>query len=383
MNVLFLSQGTTLDTHPGWHWALNQLQHEGVIENFLNIPYIGYAQKYGWKAFFDHAVALCQRSHYDVVYFQHWHGGANSAPEKEIESCIGQLSKLVPRPIILTSCGDPYSHTFFQPHYPKCFRVMSRLADITFSSQMGLAADKMMSWGTQNIVFTPLAACPVRFKPSPIDTQTHSFEFDVVWIGNRNQARNPLNRNFFQGRHRAHVVRALESAYGKQFGLFGYDWAGMKSWRGQVPFDEQQSYFRKGRVVVDARALSFADYYASDRPFYIAISGVPLVMCRTPRFDRILRANDQCYFVDSPEETVETCNRLLKSDPEELYAKAAQAASYVAEHHTQYHRLKFKLDTAMRYRANRNQLDVRFPFFLPEVDVQDETRYAVRRKANS
>jgi hypothetical protein len=110
------------------------------------------------------------------------------------------------------------------------------------------------------------------------------------------------------------------------------------------------------------------------------MSGVPLVMYRTPRFDRILRENDQCYFVESPEETVETCNRLLKGDPEELYAKAAQTASYVAEHHTQYHRMKFKLDTAKRYRENDNQLDVRFPFFLPEVDLQDEMQYAIRRK---
>jgi len=381
MKVLFLSQGKTIGTHPGYHWSLNQLQHEGIIEDFLNVPFIGYAQQYGWKAFFNHIVELCRRNHYDIVYFQHWHGtGAKSAGERDIEYCVGKLHKLHPRPIILTSCGDPYSHTFWLPHYPKCFRKMSQLADITFSSQMGLAADKMMSWGVQNLVFSPLAACPVRFKPSPINIKKHLFDFDLVWIGNRSQARNPFNRNFFLGRYRAQITKVLDRVYGQRFGLFGNGWSGLRSWRGQAPFDEQQSYFQKGRIAVDARALSFADYYASDRPFFIAISGIPLVMYRTPRFDRILRENDQCYFVESPEETVETCNRLLKCDPEELYAKATQAAYYVAEHHTQYHRLKFNLDTAKRYRENNNHLDVRFPFFLPEVNVQDETRYAVRKK---
>ena len=94
--------------------------------------------------------------------------------------------------------------------------------------------------------------------------------------------------------------------------------------------------------------------------------------------DNVLRDGDQIYFADDVDSIVSKCEELLKQDPITLYAKAARAAKEIVERHTQYHRMKFKLDTVRRYRANGNQLDVRFPFFLPEVDLNDEIKYAVR-----
>lgn len=47
--------------------------------------------------------------------------------------------------------------------------------------------------------------------------------------------------------------------------------------------------------------------------------------------------------------------------------------------HSQYHRMKFKLDTVKRFIDNDKKLDVKFPFFLPEVDLNEEMKYAVRR----
>ena len=123
---------------------------------------------------------------------------------------------------------------------------------------------------------------------------------------------------------------------------------------------------------------SISDYYASNRPFFSIASGVPTIELAVPRLDHILRDQEHCYFCHSIDEVIAQCDHLLKSDPVELYAKAALAADYIAERHTQYHRLKFQLETAIRHRQNGNRLDVAFPFFLPEVDLMNEMKYATR-----
>jgi hypothetical protein len=42
--------------------------------------------------------------------------------------------------------------------------------------------------------------------------------------------------------------------------------------------------------------------------------------------------------------------------------------------------MKFKIDTVKKYIANNNTLDVKFPFFLPEVDIENEMKYAIRTR---
>ena len=92
------------------------------------------------------------------------------------------LLKLTARPIIITSCGDGFSDNWMRPDYPSDFKEVSRLSDITFSTQMGKAADKMVEGGANNIVFTPNSMCQVRFKADEIDVDNHSFDFDVVFV---------------------------------------------------------------------------------------------------------------------------------------------------------------------------------------------------------
>jgi hypothetical protein len=173
-------------------------------------------------------------------------------------------------------------------------------------------------------------------------------------------------------------VKALSERYGTRFGLFGHGWKGLASNQGPTPFDQQQNTYRRGRVVVGGTPYSVSDYYASNRPFFSIASGVPTIELSVPRLDRILRDQEHCYFSQSIDEIISQCDFLLRSDPVELYAKAAGAATYIAAHHTQYHRMKFQLETATRYRQNGNRLDVEFPFFLPEVDLIDEAKYALR-----
>ena len=63
----------------------------------------------------------------------------------------------------------------------------------------------------------------------------------------------------------------------------------------------------------------------------------------------------------------------------ELYTKTAAAAQDVAARHTQYHRLKFMIEYALAYRANGWKLpNMKLPFFLPEVNWEEEKKYAIR-----
>jgi hypothetical protein len=59
-----------------------------------------------------------------------------------------------------------------------------------------------------------------------------------------------------------------------------------------------------------------------------------------------------------------------------LYNKAASASKYIEDKHTQYHRMKFKIETVKKYIANGRILDVKFPFFLPEVNLSEENKFA-------
>ena len=51
MNLLYLSQGYKISDHPGYHDACLKLHNEGFIDEYLNIPFYGYAQEHGWEVF--------------------------------------------------------------------------------------------------------------------------------------------------------------------------------------------------------------------------------------------------------------------------------------------------------------------------------------------
>jgi spore maturation protein CgeB len=375
MKLLFLVQGHTMVDHPGWTDALEKLKAEGEISGFLKVPVYGYASQHGWKCFYDHVVELCRTEKFDVVYFHYFHRKGTPSPR----DCIAKIRHINSNCIVVTSAGDPFADNWMKPGYPRDFKDASRCADVTFSTQMGKAADKIRRWGGQNVVYTPNSMCQARFKAMAIEVKKHRFEYDVVFVGSRNAGRfNPMNRFYYASKKRLQLVTALSRHFGKRFGLFGKGWDGFLPNCGPCPFDEQQHYFRKGRIVVGGNPYSYSDYYSSNRIFFEIASGVPTVELSVPRLDKVLRNGDHVYFADDIDQVIDTCERLLKMAPEALYAKAAKAARYVAERHTQYHRMLFKINTIKRYLANGRKLDVEFPFFLDEVDLNLERLYAVR-----
>ena len=377
MRVLFLSQGSEISDHPGFHDGFLRLQKEGVVTEYLNVPYFGFARKNGWDAFYQEVVRLSAQREFDVVYFQFFHQKGKPSPR----GCIESLRRLPRPPVVIASAGDPFADSWMRPDYPEDFKEASRLADITFSTQMGRAADKMIAWGARNVVLAPNALCQVRFKAESVDLEKHKFDFDVVFVGNNNHTRlpNPGSKYWWAGKKRQRLVKALAKRFGSRFGLFGKGWDYPHA-QGPVPFDKQQEVFRRGKVVVGANPYSYSDYYSSNRIFMEIASGIPTVELYTPRFEKVLRNGDHCYFASDVEEVVERCEYLLKEDVDGIYSKAAQAAKYITEKHTQYHRLKFELDTVQKFIQNSRHVDISFPFFLPEVNLVEESKFAVRER---
>ena len=383
MKLLFLSQGYTVEDQIGWDYAFKRLVTEGYVQQYDNLPARGYVKEHGCQKFYDRTIEMHAEKRYDVVYFQFFHGLPVSKKDTiSPRSCIESLRKINPKVVILVSAGDPFSVNWLKPGYPYEFKECARCADIVFSTQMGRAADIMLRWGAKNVVLSPLAMCPARFEACHIDLITHTFDFDVVFVGNCNKSRlfNPCNNFSYAARKRTKLVKALSKHFGKRFGLFGRGWDGVLPNQGPIHFSQQQKTFQRGHLTVGAYPYSMADYYASDRPFFSIPSGIPTIEIATPRLNRILRDNDHCYFCQSVEEVLATCDRLLQMEPGVLYARAAKAADYIAERHTQYHRAKVELEMALRYRDNGCKLDVIPPLFLEEVDLAEEKKFAVRSR---
>lgn len=373
MKVLFLSQGRTVENHPGWEWSLRKLKEEEFIEDYLNIPWIGYGEANGFDALYCRVVELVKAHKFDLVFFHYFHNGGRPSPEK----CIRELKALPLPPVVLASVGDPFSNNWQPPYFPHEFQGASRAADITFTTQMGRGALKMLSWGTKRIVLSPNSLCPVRFKAHTIDPLSHKFDFDVVMIGSRNGGGlNPFNSFFWKVRQRTRIVQALSRHFGTRFAVFGRGWGDMVSAQGPIPFDEQQKAMMRGRVLVGGNPYTYSDYYSSNRLFFEVASGIPTVEWRVSRLNKILREDDQVYFADSIDGIIATCERLLKTNPIDLYAKAAKAAEGIATRHTQYNRLKFQLSVAQEFKVHGDKMEIPFDYFLPEVNLEEERGHA-------
>lgn len=377
MKVLFLSQGRTVQNHPGWEWSLRKLKEEGFLEDYLNIPWIGYGEEHGFDALYRHVVELTKARKFDVVFFHYFHNGGRPSPE----CCIRELKSLSPAPVVLSSVGDAFSNNCLPPYFPPEFKGASRAADITFATQMGKGVQKMLAWGAKRIILSPNSLCPVRFTAHEIDPKSHRFDFDVVMIESRNGGGlNPLNNFFWKARQREQIVRALSHRFGKRFAVFGHGWGDLVSAQGPVPFDEQQNAMCRGRILVGGNPYTDSDYYSSNRLFFEVASGIPTVEWRVNRLEKILRADDQVYFAGTVEEIIATVERLLKEDSERLYARAACAAKEMVARHTQYHRLKFQLTVAREFQIHGDRMEIPFDFFLPEVELKTESRYAYLRR---
>lgn len=375
MKLLFLMQGEQISDHPGLCDAFSRLKSKKKNFDYRVIPYFGYAKKFGWEAFYEEVVRATSEMKADAVFFHYFHHGMIPSPE----DCITKLRQSSSSPLVVTSAGDPFSSIFFDKNfYPKSFRIASGMADLVFSTMMGRSAEKMKNWGAKNIVLLPNGICQARFDPVQNAAPP---EFDVLFLGSNQRVRNPrqltLGRQCWQ---RKKLIATLHKVYGERFGLFGKGWAGRYSDHGPFPFDRQLQYACKGRVLFGGYPGSLQDYYQSNRIFMQGAAPVAMVDWYVPRLDKIFRDGDHLDFCKSRNEMICKIKKLLELSHEELIDRGKRRSAYIFSKHTQYHRMKLAIEIiralclakSERRKAPKPVLD----FFLPEVNLDEETYYA-------
>ena len=348
MRFLFLIQGKAVEDHPGYHDACLRLLGENVLSAYMPFCYFGEpAQRMHWRERWEALLHDARQFSPDVVLCQFFHG-----PIEETRFLMDGLRALPSRPAIGSSCGDPFVSGLSFHNFPKPLRESTRLADLSFFTQMGAGANAAGKWGAKNIVLWPNGLCQVRFS-SRLDLSAWKPDFDLVFVGSHNAGRNPLSSVTRAARNRFKLVSLLSRRYGRRFGLFGRNWQGNSSWQGPVAYSDQVVTARRGRIVFGGYPHCTADYYTSDRFFMAVSSGVPLVDYRVPKVDRLLADGSAWYSYCSEVELIRICDLLLNMDKQDLMEQSDTAAALVHERHTQYHRMKFAIQTMGMLRAAR------------------------------
>jgi len=375
MNVLFLSQASAIDDQLSYHRAFLELQRGGVVGRYRNIPFLGMARDCGWSGLWKNVVEHCADFPTDLVFFQFFHGAGIESPV----GCVAALRKLKHAPVVAVSSGDLFSGAPLVRRPPKVFVDLAVAADVTFMTCMGSAAGYLKRRGARRITLMP-HGYPTDLFPALPPWEMKSAEFDVVMVASRCRALNPFRYTTWGALRRQRIVDLLYRRYGKRFAVFGHGWKGHPAWQGPVEYRRQTEAFRRGRLVVDGPPPFSQTYYASDRPFFVAGAGVPLVQFYTPRFDRIFKPDWHAYYVERDDATAAVCDSVLAMDPALLGPRLEAASRLVLGRHACVHRVSTILSVcaaAARTAPEDAQgpaalRGVSLPFFHDEVDARAE-----------
>ena len=333
MRLLVLYQADDPATdQPGYFDGFERLVSEGALAMHRGLGYVGIAKREGWNAVWDKACAAAREMEADAIFLQFFH-----VPMPEPGEGIRRLKELPGQPMVFCSLGDPYGR--WTRRVPRAFQSASALSDITFLTGMGYLAQQLVSTGSQNIVLMPHGCCQVRFSGPPPEPAKQP-EFDVVFVGNRMQSRDPLSHFYWVAKKRIAFVTALTNRYGRRFGLFGKGWDGYVSWQGTTPFLQQQETYQRSAIVLGGTPNAYYDFYTSDRPFIAAASGVPLVDYHVPGVERLLEPGRDWWLGHNVYDTVRICDELLELSADARHAMAAVARARILSDHTQYHRCR-------------------------------------------
>ncbi|SEB39283.1 glycosyltransferase [Terriglobus roseus] len=333
MRLLVLYQADDPATdHPGYYDGFERLVYEGKLAMHRGLGYVGIARREGWQAVWDKACAAAKEMKADAIFLHFFHV---SMPDPS--GGIRRLKQLPGRPIVFCSLGDPYGR--WTRRVPRAFQSASALCDLTFLTGMGYLAQQLISNGSQNLVLMPHGCCQVRFAAPPPEPAKQP-EFDVLFVGNRMQSRDPLSHFYWVAKKRVAFVEALTNCYGPRFGLFGKGWEGNASWQGYAPFLQQQQIYQRSAVVLGGTPNAYYDFYASDRPFIAAASGVPLVDYHVPGVERLLEPGRDWWLAHNVKETVGLCDELLQLSLEARHAIAGVSRARILAEHTQYSRCR-------------------------------------------
>lgn len=326
MKVLFISQGKTEADQVGYVKAFE------AVADVVTVPWMGISQSQGWSALWKKVIQVNEDLSPDLIFFQRFHSDNPESPK----DCIEVLRKSKNSPFIFADCGDmfqPYLGHLWVRKIPHALIELAKLSDIFFMSSIGAASRWLKKHGATRIELLPLAFSNYQFPHwrNPISLNP---DFDVVMVGSLCvQKRRPIS-TLTHLRYRHDTANRLWKRYGKRFGLFGAGWKGHPAWQGEVDFKDQLNVYKNSKICVDARPPAVADYYASNRPFFIAGAGATMVQYYMPHIDEMFREGKDSHFVYSPRGLVNVCDTLIDRSRAELIRQGQETQQFIQQHHT-------------------------------------------------
>lgn len=114
-------------------------------------------------------------------------------------------------------------------------------------------------------------------------------------------------------RQRLAAIRALQDAFGDQFGVFGSGWPDDVRVIGLSHVKQQAHIYRRARCVISINHFNEIERYYSDRFLIALASGRPVVARRVPGIELEFENNAECYFWLTNEELVEHVRFVLEN----------------------------------------------------------------------
>jgi hypothetical protein len=376
-SVVLLLQGAAPSAHPGIVDGYERLRASGVVRSVSVHPVFGPSGVQRGDAFWTDVFAAAYDSCATLVVLQYYHSPQLPDPRPMLE----RLRRLPSRPSIVSTLGDPFMNGYFGlPKVPRSFLQAASASDLVTLTSMGALADYVARFTEAPTMLLPHGACQVRFGQAPDPVEPEEVEFDAVFVGSRNRARNPALGFYWHGRRRERLVGELAQRFGSRFAVFGSGWDSLPGAQGPVPFGAQVDAVRRARVVVGGVPFSRSRYYTSNRPFIQATSGVPVLDVAVPGVELMLRDREHWVLAEEAE-LLRTLDELLAWPATERTALGQRAASHVLRRQTQAHRVAALVENVRRLRAakgKRARPTPYLPFFLDGTDVRRESRLATR-----
>ena len=331
IRILVLGQSHNFPVdHAGGHDGFVRLLQEGHIAAYDHMSALDLAQRFGWQGMWSEVKHKVQEMNANVLFLRFFHHPQATDPTAGLLA----IKQLPHKPMIITSLGDPFGRWFNT--MPRSFIAAAKLADLTTLTGMGYLAGQLQAQGAKNLVLMPNGICQIRFQFVP-ETNLNP-QFDVVFVGSRVHARNPLGHYFWTSRNRTRFVDALARRYGRKFGLFGKGWNGYDCCQGEIKYADQHQTYRRGRVAVGGMPNGYHNYYMSDRVVIGLGSGVPFVDFHIPGVEKIFPDGQAWWLAHSLPDYINKIDHLLNRDPVQLSKQSHATAHNIFSQHTSYHR---------------------------------------------
>jgi len=235
---------------------------------------------------------------------------------------------------------------------PPPVRRFAAEADMVFLCGLGWYADLFRRFGAKTIRYAPHVADTIRFG-TPWDP-TVSRRFDAVLIGNRLSSRLPFFR-IPGASAREKLVSGLTNLLGDRFAVYGRGWEGFPSWRGPLPYAEQERALREAWVGVSWDHFDTVPLYFSDRLPIALLSGVAHVTNRQPGYDTLFRDGEHLLLADTVGDAVDAVIRLLGQPKERIAEIGSNGRRLASTRLTADIVFPQMLRTVMDYRDSRGR----------------------------